>query len=73
MGWIGFILMAIVDNPLVYGNNFMHPLFFLVGAANGISMNILSQDSTNLPSDENGTRSVMNARSREILKPILLR
>ncbi len=36
MSWIGFILMAIVDNPLVYGNNFLHIAFFLVGAANGI-------------------------------------
>ncbi len=73
MGWIGLILMAIVDNPLVYGNNFMHPLFFLVGAANGISMNILSQDSTDVPDDENSTHSVMNAPGREVLKPILLR
>lgn len=37
MGWLGFLLMAIVDNPLVYGNNFLHPLFMLVGAANGIT------------------------------------
>lgn len=73
MGWIGLILMSIVDNPLVYGNNFMHPLFVLVGAANGISMNIASKDSTDLPADQDATMSEMNASGREIIKPILLR
>ena len=43
MGWAGFILMAIVDNPLVYGNNFLHPVFFFVGAANGITASLRSQ------------------------------
>lgn len=37
MAWIGFMLLAIVDNPLVYGNNFVHVVFFLVGAASGIA------------------------------------
>lgn len=37
MAWIGFLLLAIVDNPLVYGNNFVHVVFFLVGAASGIA------------------------------------
>ncbi len=36
MGFIAFLLLAFVDNPLVCGNNFMHPLFALIGAANGI-------------------------------------
>lgn len=39
ISWIGLILMAIVDNPLVYGNNFVHIAFFLVGASNGIYAN----------------------------------
>jgi len=36
MGLFAFVTMAAVDNPLVYGNNFMHPLFALVGAANAL-------------------------------------
>ncbi len=42
MGWAGFILMALVDNPLVYGNNFLHSVFFFVGAANGVTERMLS-------------------------------
>ncbi len=36
MGFFAFVTMAFVDNPLVYGNNFMHPLFALIGAANAL-------------------------------------
>lgn len=45
LGWIGFILMSIVDNPLVYGVNFLHPLFMMVGAANAIAAHQQAQES----------------------------
>ncbi len=45
MAWVGLILMAIVDNPLVYGNNFVHIAFFLVGASNGIYARWLREES----------------------------
>lgn len=37
MGHVGFILMAICDNPLVYATNFLDPLFVLIGAANALA------------------------------------
>lgn len=37
MGMVGFALLSFVDNPLVCGNNFLHPVFALVGAANAIA------------------------------------
>lgn len=58
MAWIGFMLLAIVDNPLVYGNNFVHIVFFLVGAASGIEARhrernrSLTKDSIAEPFDE---------------------
>jgi hypothetical protein len=44
MAWVSFILMSFVDNTSVYGGNFTHPLFFLVGAANGITASILAKE-----------------------------
>ena len=38
LGLFGFALLATVDNPLVYGNNFLHPVFALIGAANGLAV-----------------------------------
>ena len=37
MSTAGFIMMAIFDNPLVCGVNYLHPTFALIGAANGIA------------------------------------
>jgi O-antigen ligase len=37
MGMVGFLLLSFVDNPLVCGNNFLHPVFALVGAANAVA------------------------------------
>jgi O-antigen ligase len=59
MAWIGFILMAIVDNPLVYGNNFLHPLFMMVGAANAIQRRESSMH-PGQPSEESGQGMVTN-------------
>ncbi len=73
MGFIGFILMAIVDNPLVYGNNFMHPVFFLVGAANGIAANLLSNDETEAFNTACSIESGLIPAGRDAIKPILLR
>lgn len=39
MGLASFALLAVVDNPLVLGINFLHPLFAMVGAANAICYN----------------------------------
>jgi len=69
MGWVGFILMAVVDNPLVYGNNFTHPLFFLVGATNGITSAILlsekNMDSRDILSMDSDVRK--SSRSRQVI------
>ena len=73
MGFVGFILMAIVDNPLVYGNNFMHPVFFLIGAANGIAAGLLENDEQNATQNENASGACLNTSGRETIKPILLR
>ena len=34
-----FAMIAFVDNPLVLGNNFLHPVFAMIGAANAILHN----------------------------------
>jgi O-antigen ligase len=71
MGWWGFILIAVVDNPLVYGNNFMQPVFFIIGAANGISSTLHSH-----ASEIEGTRDAVQqdvlTRGRS-LRPAMLR
>jgi hypothetical protein len=33
MGILVFLLMAVTDNPIIYGVWFMHPLFVLIGAS----------------------------------------
>ena len=70
MGWVGFILMAIVDNPLVYGNNFLHPLFMLVGAANGITYQWL-QDKNAAGVNVSEERGL--SRGRYVPRPIPMR
>jgi O-antigen ligase len=73
MAFIGFVLMAIVDNPLVYGNNFMHPVFFLVGAANGIASSLLANDSRDPHEIAQSTEHDQEPTVRHTIKPILLR
>jgi len=73
MGFVGFILMAVVDNPLVYGNNFMHPVFFLIGAANGIAANLMESDENIATDNEKASENILNSSAREFIKPILLR
>jgi O-antigen ligase len=72
MGWWGLILIAIVDNPLVYGNNFVHPLFMLVGASCGISTALAEEKSDSGVAEHSVSETDLFAH-RPNLKPIMLR
>ncbi len=77
MGWFSFIVMSVCDNPLVSGNNFLHPIFFLVGAANGITEKLIAnEDACSRPDDEDtededGER--FEASVHQPLKPVMMR
>jgi O-antigen ligase len=79
MAWVGFILMSFFDNPLVYGNNILHPIFFLVGAANGIATTILAEQRNRAEDLEDDQESSAEEESdpdssrRTHLEPIMLR
>lgn len=72
MGWISFILMAVCDNPLVSGNNFLHPIFFLVGAANGITARLMKTEESP-PMEVNEVDDRFDATTPRFLKPIMMR
>lgn len=70
MAWWGFILMAVVDNPLVYGLNFLHPVFFLVGAAGGISRELRRDD---VPSEDRSVEESIRSIAERRMQKIMLR
>ena len=74
IGWWGFILISIVDNSLVYGNNFVHPLFMLVGAASGISSSLAESSGQKIALQSQGRAENQSQRNgQRILKPAMLR
>ncbi len=78
MAWIGFIMIAAVDNPIVYGVNFLHPVFVLVGASNGITAQILEERwkarrSIDNDEAESELEVLPPPSKRDRLQPILLR